>query len=76
MGETPLLYESANTNTFNTGKTYDVDGQASWAIVKEIVDAYPEGIPRIEGVLVPRKWKSVGWLRKGELTTELGNEWQ
>ncbi|ODM16131.1 hypothetical protein SI65_08565 [Aspergillus cristatus] len=49
MDETPLLYASANTSSFNTSKMYDVDGQASWAIVKEIVDAYPGDIPRVEG---------------------------
>lgn len=53
---------------------YDVDGHASGAIVKETVDAYPGDIPK--GGLVPRRKKSVAWLRKGELTTELGNEWQ
>lgn len=75
MHETPMLYASANTSSFNTSKTYDVDGQASWAIVREVVDAYPEGIPRVEGSLVPHREKSVAWLKRGELTTELGNEW-
>ena len=40
------------------------------------MDAYPEGIPRVEESLIPHREKSVAWLRRGELTTELGNEWE
>lgn len=75
MVETPMLYAAINTTSFNTSKTYDIDGQASWGILQEILEAYPKDIPRVEGSLIPSREKSVAWLRTGALTTELGNEW-
>lgn len=73
MAAFPLLYASVNTSTFNTSKTYDVDGQASWAVLQQVVEGYPKYIPRVEGDLVPYREKSVAWLSSGALTTELGN---
>lgn len=74
MVETPMLYATINT-AFNTSKTYDVDGQTSWGILQEIVNAYPKDIPRVEGNLILYREKSVAWLSSGALTTEMGNEW-
>lgn len=75
MDEFPILYASVNTTSFNTSKTYDADGQTSWAIVKEMYDNFPAYIPREEGNLVAYREKSVEWMMTGALTTELGESW-
>ncbi|KAF9877238.1 hypothetical protein CkaCkLH20_05504 [Colletotrichum karsti] len=72
MTETPLLYASANTTSFNLTETYRINGQTSWGILKEIYDGFPEYIPREEGNVVGYREKSVEWLMTGALTTEVG----
>ncbi|ROW08155.1 hypothetical protein VPNG_06963 [Cytospora leucostoma] len=72
MAELPMLYASVDTSSFNLSKSYDVDGQNSWAIVEEMYDSYPAYIPRVEGDYVEYREKSVEWLMSGALTTELG----
>lgn len=70
--ETPILYATIDTSSFNTSRTYDVDGQTSWAVAQQIVAAYPGYIPKVEGGLVPFSEHSVAWLLSGALTTEFG----
>ncbi|KAF7593476.1 hypothetical protein BBP40_011482 [Aspergillus hancockii] len=53
MVKAPMLYASIERCGVDTSKTYDVDGQASWGILQEMVRAYLKDIPRVEGNLVP-----------------------
>lgn len=75
MSEFPLLYASANTSSFNISQTYDLNGQNSWDIVKEMYESYPDYIPHVGGNLVGYREKSVGLLMSGALTTELGESY-
>ncbi|KAL4937065.1 hypothetical protein BDV06DRAFT_227295 [Aspergillus oleicola] len=71
--EVPMLYYSLDTGAAGfdapgaKGRTYDVDGQASWGVLRQIVDGFPGYIPREEGNLVPRRNVSVDFLLKGGL---------
>lgn len=38
MTEFPMIYASVDTSSFRLSETYDVDGQAGWAIVKEMYE--------------------------------------
>ncbi|KAH0280331.1 aliphatic nitrilase-like protein, partial [Aureobasidium melanogenum] len=72
MDSFPMLYSSINTTSFNTSRTYNPDGQQSWAFLQQIVQSFPAYIPREDGILVEHREHSVEWLLSGALTSELG----
>lgn len=74
MDEHPILYATIDASGFNTSQTYDVDGQTSWAVAKQVLDSLPGYIPHVEGSLVPHVNHSVAWLMSGELTTEVADQ--
>lgn len=65
--EVPILYYSFNTSGFNNSKTYDIDGQASWGTLRQIVDSFPEYVPKVEGEFVKHKTNSIEYLKTGQL---------
>ncbi|GKT52833.1 aliphatic nitrilase [Colletotrichum tofieldiae] len=66
--EHPMLYYSFNTSGFNDSVTYNVDGQASWGTLSQIVDSFPQGVPKVEGDFVKHKSNSIEYLKSGQLT--------
>lgn len=52
---TPMLYTSINTISFNRTKTYNVNGEQSWGVLKQIEDAWPYYIPKVIGTFVLKK---------------------
>ena len=64
--EFPILYHSLDTTKFNVSKTYDPDSQVSWAVLQQMVDAFPKYIPMVEGSLVPKRNVSIKSLLKPE----------
>lgn len=65
--ESPLLFHSFNTSTFNDTATYDVDGQMSWGVLEQIRNSFPAYVPKVEGGLVPHQNHSIAYLQTGEL---------
>ncbi|KAK1487221.1 hypothetical protein CCUS01_03565 [Colletotrichum cuscutae] len=41
--EFPMLYYNLNTSGFNSSQTYDINVQASWGTLSQIVDSFPGG---------------------------------
>ncbi|THY98519.1 aliphatic nitrilase-like protein [Aureobasidium pullulans] len=72
MQQYPMLYSSINTTSFNTTRTFNSDGQQSWGVLQQILQAFPAYIPRVQGILVEHREHSVDWLLNGSLTSELG----
>lgn len=68
----PMLYYSLNTSEFNSSITFDVDGQASWGTLTQIVDSFPEYVPKVEGDFVKHQTHSIAWLKTGELVIPSG----
>ncbi|KAF9880105.1 hypothetical protein CkaCkLH20_02059 [Colletotrichum karsti] len=66
LEEFPMLYYSFDTSRFNSSATYDVNGQTSWAILSQIVDGFPDYVPKVEGEFVKHKNVSVELLQTGE----------
>ena len=50
----PLLMHSINTTDFKR-KSYDVDGEQSWAALQQIIDSFPYDIPKVGGKFIPTK---------------------
>ncbi|KAF3800067.1 Cyanide hydratase [Colletotrichum gloeosporioides] len=70
--EVPILYYSFNTTSFNNSVTYDINGQASWGTLSQMVDSFPEYVPKVEGEFVKHKTNSIAWLKTGELVIPEG----
>ncbi|KAL3421938.1 hypothetical protein PVAG01_06094 [Phlyctema vagabunda] len=51
----PMLYSSINTTTFTSDYTYDINGEQSWGILKQIEDGWPYYIPKVVGTYVLKK---------------------
>ncbi|KAF4972516.1 hypothetical protein FSARC_940 [Fusarium sarcochroum] len=60
----PILYHSVNTSTFAGTKSYNLDGEFSWAALQQINDAYPKYIPKKEGNFIRRQLNSVTQMKK------------
>ncbi|KAK1511246.1 uncharacterized protein CCOS01_15008 [Colletotrichum costaricense] len=65
--EFPMLYYNLNTSGFNSSQTYDINGQASWGTLSQIVDSFPGYVPKVEGEFVKQKNVSIDYLMTGEL---------
>ncbi|RAO70225.1 uncharacterized protein BHQ10_006237 [Talaromyces amestolkiae] len=52
MDTTPIVYYGVNTTGFDTTATYDVNGEVSWGVVKQIYDGFPSYIPKDPGTFV------------------------
>ncbi|EXF75536.1 hypothetical protein CFIO01_06272 [Colletotrichum fioriniae PJ7] len=65
--EFPMLYYNLNTSGFNSSQTYDINGQASWGTLSQIVDSFPRYVPKVEGEFVKHKNVSIDYLMTGEL---------
>lgn len=53
--EQPLLYDSIDTTGFGKRGSYDVEGEQSWGVLKEIEEGWPYYIPKVVGSYVKRK---------------------
>ncbi|GMM27548.1 Nit1 protein [Martiniozyma asiatica (nom. inval.)] len=53
MEENPILYVSGINATAFNDVNFNINSEASWGILEEIVDNYPENIPRVTGNYVP-----------------------
>lgn len=71
--ERPIFYHNLDTSGFNTTRTYDSDGQVSWAVLRQIVKSFPGYIPKVEGDLVPRRNNSIKFLLSGALNSSQVN---
>lgn len=60
----PMLYHSVDTSDFNKTKSYDINGQFSWAALQQIDAAYPEYIPHQNGTFIAHRENPVSELRK------------
>ncbi|KAK8179888.1 aliphatic nitrilase [Phyllosticta capitalensis] len=69
----PILYYSFDTSGFNNSATYDVDGQASWGTLSQIVDSFPAYVPKVEGEFVKHERHSIEWLKTGQLVIPEGS---
>ncbi|KAH8684026.1 aliphatic nitrilase-like protein [Ilyonectria robusta] len=45
----PFLMLSINTTGFSSRPAYNIDGEQSWGILKEIEQGWPEGVPKKNG---------------------------
>lgn len=54
FADEPLLYDSINTTGFGNS-TYYTNGEQSWGVLKEIVNGFPNYIPKVIGTYVLRK---------------------
>ncbi|KAF2159220.1 hypothetical protein M409DRAFT_37986 [Zasmidium cellare ATCC 36951] len=68
--EVPVLYYSINTTSFNTSKTYDVDGGVSWSVVEQIRNGFPSYIPRDPGTFVDHHEVAIAALLSGNFSGE------
>ncbi|RDW78005.1 hypothetical protein BP5796_05857 [Coleophoma crateriformis] len=55
MSEAPLLYYNMNTTATHGTDSYDVDGEQSWGVLKEIEAAWAYYIPKVTGTYVLQK---------------------
>lgn len=61
--EMPMLYHSINTTHAHGIAGYNVDGEQSWGVLKQVEDAWPYQIPKIEGTFVRKKVMGIEELR-------------
>lgn len=59
--EQPLLFASVNASAFRR-EAYDVDGEQSWGVLKQIEGDWPAGVPKVNGTFVEKKTVSIGEL--------------
>ncbi|KAK0640471.1 Nitrilase [Lasiodiplodia hormozganensis] len=59
--EQPLLFASVNASAFRR-EAYDVDGEQSWGVLKQIEGAWPASVPKVNGTFVEKKTVSIGEL--------------
>jgi nitrilase len=60
----PMLYHSIDTSGFNKTKSYDINGQFSWAALQQVNEAYPRYIPQEQGTFIPHRENLVPKLKK------------
>lgn len=53
--ETPMLIYSINTTASHGTPLYDIDGEQSWGVLKEIESGWPYQIPKVMGTYVVKK---------------------
>lgn len=70
LNEVPMLYYSVYTTSFNTSKTYDIDGQVSWGVVEQIKNGFPSYIPRDPGTFVDFHQVPITALTSGSFTVD------
>ncbi|KAM0335814.1 hypothetical protein ACHAQA_000864 [Verticillium albo-atrum] len=63
--EFPVLYYSFDASGFNVSQTHDIDSQTSWGTLRQIVDSFPEYVPKVQGDFVQTKNVSVTALMAG-----------
>lgn len=51
----PILYASVNISTFENSPMYNVDGEQSWGVLKQIESGWPYYVPKVEGSYVEQK---------------------
>ncbi|KAE9967685.1 hypothetical protein BLS_006236 [Venturia inaequalis] len=51
----PVLYYSINTTDKGVRAGFDVDGEQSWGVLREIEEGWPGGVPRVRGAYVGKK---------------------
>lgn len=55
MTEQPMLYYSMNTTATHGTAKYNIDGELSWGVLKEIESAWAYYIPKVTGTYVVQK---------------------
>jgi nitrilase len=53
--EQPFLYADVNTTGFDRSITYNINGEESWGVLKQIEEGWPYYIPKVIGTFVLRK---------------------
>lgn len=51
----PVLYYSMDTTGMGGRAGFDVDGEQSWGVLREIERAWPGGVPKVRGAYVGKK---------------------